>query len=61
MDPAQERAKREAEDKANRRDYADQKFAPAKCLACKGRGCSLYGRFPTLLTCHVCNGSGRAA
>lgn len=58
MTPEQERAKLEAGRKPEAEEYERQKFLPPECLACKGRGWSLYGAFPKPMDCHVCGGTG---
>lgn len=55
MTPEQERQKLAAEHTQRAFDY-EQKFAPPKCIACKGRGLVLMGAFPTKVRCQVCGG-----
>jgi hypothetical protein len=59
MTPEQEREKLEAAQRhGNRAEYEALKFQRPECIACRGRGWSLYGAFPKPMDCHVCGGTG---
>jgi len=53
MTPEQEREKLKAEQRSA------EEFERGNCRYCGGRGWGLAGRFPTLLTCSACNGTGK--